>query len=290
APPSLKVSMAYEDGFTASGSLIIGGADAKEKAAKFAEIFWMRLKTDFEKYKSELVGYDSCNKHLNLSYQPHEILLRMSVYDHDHSKIELFSKTLASLILSGPPGAAVTGGRPRIQKVLSYWPTLIDREYTASEVSLIGEDLQRLGLEIIPDKPVSLNPADSRAKLTINSTGSRNWESSEDEVDVPLRKLCLARSGDKGDASNVGVIARSPEIYSYIKQYMTADFIKYVFAPVCKGRVLRYEMDNLLGLNFILEHSLDGGGTKTLMIDAQGKLFASNLLDFTVKVPRKLMK
>ena len=108
-------------------------------------------------------------------------------------------------------------------------------------------------------------------------------------IKLKLSKLCLARSGDKGDTVNLGIIARSNKIYDFIKTHITADFIKNMFMVVCKGKVIRYELDNLKALNFLLEESLDGGGTKSLMIDAQGKTIASAFLNQEIEVFPELL-
>ncbi|MDE5416506.1 hypothetical protein L3049_00700 [Labilibaculum sp. DW002] len=115
-----------------------------------------------------------------------------------------------------------------------------------------------------------------------------SWE--EDRlITVHLRDICLGRSGDKGDTVNVGVLARSEEIYQYLKHDLTAKKVREMFGKMTKGKVTRFEIDNLLALNFLLEESLDGGGTKSLMIDAQGKTFASALLNQEIMIPEKLL-
>ena len=106
---------------------------------------------------------------------------------------------------------------------------------------------------------------------------------------VPLYRIALARSGDKGDASNVGLIARNPEIFEVIKQQATAERVKEHFREVCRGRVERFEMPNLLALNFILHDSLGGGGTESLKTDAQGKTHAQGLLTLEIDVPDDLV-
>ena len=108
--------------------------------------------------------------------------------------------------------------------------------------------------------------------------------------EVALRSVCMARSGDKGDTFNIGVLARSEAIYNYLKVKLDSDVVKTMFKGICKGKVKRYELDNLLALNFLLEESLDGGGTKSLMIDAQGKTMASALLNQTFPIPKAYLK
>ena len=107
----------------------------------------------------------------------------------------------------------------------------------------------------------------------------------EGKREVRISEMCLARSGDKGDMTNIGLIARNEVVYEFIKKTLTAQFVKSQFTDLCKGEVIRYELDNLLALNFLLEQSLDGGGTRSLMIDAQGKTFAAALLNQKIPVP-----
>ena len=105
---------------------------------------------------------------------------------------------------------------------------------------------------------------------------------------TPLRALCLARSGDKGDVSNIGVCARRPEFYPFLKEYLTAQRVKDWFQELCLGKVIRYEVEPLHGFNFLLEESLGGGGSCTLRSDAQGKTFAQALLRQSVSLPASL--
>ena len=93
-----------------------------------------------------------------------------------------------------------------------------------------------------------------------------------------LMELAHARSGDKGDTANVGIIARKPEYYPVLVREVTADRVKKHFEGVCLGKVQRYELPNLGALNFLLHESLDGGGTLALKADPQGKTYSSALL------------
>jgi hypothetical protein len=101
---------------------------------------------------------------------------------------------------------------------------------------------------------------------------------------VQLVKLAHARSGDKGDTANVGVIALSDAIYPILLREVTAETVKAHFGPMVKGKVERFELPNLKALNFLLHESLGGGGTVSLMTDAQGKTFSTALLRMYVDV------
>src|SRR5438309_895663 len=95
---------------------------------------------------------------------------------------------------------------------------------------------------------------------------------------VKLVEIAHARSGDKGDTANVGLIAKDPKHYQALVREVTAERVKQHFAEVCKGKVERFELPNLGALNFLLHESLDGGGTMSLKSDPQGKTYSAALL------------
>ena len=101
---------------------------------------------------------------------------------------------------------------------------------------------------------------------------------------VPLYAMAHARSGDKGDGSNVGVLAYDDRGYEILKAWLTSDRVKAHFGEIVKGRVDRYDLPNLRGLNFILHDSLGGGGSASLKTDAQGKTHGMALLRMLVEV------
>jgi hypothetical protein len=102
---------------------------------------------------------------------------------------------------------------------------------------------------------------------------------------IPLIEIAHARSGDKGDTANVGVIALDPKWYPVLAKYLTRDRVAQHFAGVITGGVDRYELPNLGALNFLLHGALDGGGTLSLKTDAQGKVFSTALLRLVLDVP-----
>jgi hypothetical protein len=101
---------------------------------------------------------------------------------------------------------------------------------------------------------------------------------------MQLIKLAHARSGDKGDTANVGLIALRDEFYPLLVREVTAERVKRHFAGICNGSVERFELPNLGALNFLLHESLGGGGTLSLMTDAQGKTFSTALLRMEIEV------
>ena len=107
---------------------------------------------------------------------------------------------------------------------------------------------------------------------------------------LQLIDICHARSGDKGDAANVGLIAREEHFYPVIKQQVTRAAVKKHFKGICFGPVERFELPNLWALNFLLHNTLGGGGTVSLKHDAQGKTLAAALLRMKIDVPAGLLK
>ena len=105
---------------------------------------------------------------------------------------------------------------------------------------------------------------------------------------VQLLSLAHARSGDKGDTANVGVIALRPEYYPVLVEQLTVERVREHFRGICMGEVERFELPNLGALNFILHDSLGGGGTESLKNDAQGKTHAQGLLEMQVDLPEEL--
>jgi hypothetical protein len=280
APSSLKVSASYFDGWKASGTLIISGPDAHAKAKAFADLFWKRVDTSFAATHTEFVGHSACWGPLAPPVDAPEILLRLSVRDADKSKIEAFSRMVPAVILSGPPGVAVTGGRPQAQEVVAYWPALVPRDQVKPRV--VTRDGERM-----LDWPTPIVPPPSPVKLARDP-----WpraKGSSKLVAAALAEVAHARSGDKGDTCNIGVVARAPEIYPWLRRTLTAALVKRRFRGICLGRVERHEVPNLWALNFLLHESLGGGGTVSLRLDAQGKTLSHALLATAVRVPKALL-
>jgi hypothetical protein len=107
---------------------------------------------------------------------------------------------------------------------------------------------------------------------------------------IHLRQIALARSGGKGAAANIGVIARSPQAFDFLREQLTPEKVEAFFKPMGVGKVIRYLLPNLGALNFIVPNILDGGGSVSLRIDAQGKALGQILLEMTLDVPDDLVQ
>ena len=105
---------------------------------------------------------------------------------------------------------------------------------------------------------------------------------------VRLLEIAHARSGDKGDTANIGLIALKPEFYPVIQQQVTCERVEEHFKGICQGPVECFELPNLMALNFLLHNSLGGGGTLSLRTDAQAKTFSAALLRMEIEIPDEL--
>lgn len=300
--PYLKVSAAYADGFKTSGALIVSGPDARDKAWTLASLAWTRLEAELERAgldlpeatHTELVGDDSCHGRLTPLHTPSEILLRLSARSGDRRPLEVFRKLLPSLILSGPAGVAVAGGAPSISEVVSYWPCLVPRAAALPEVEVWEQPAGQAACRRVwesgplpwPELPLSPPPrrVPRRApRASTVRTGGR-------QVRVPLLALAHARSGDKGDTANIGLIGRSEACFEWLARHLTATRVRRCFAGLAHGAVRRHLVPNLWALNFLLGEALGGGGTRSLRLDAQGKTLAQALLRCEVTVPASLLR
>ncbi|MBC7661006.1 MAG: DUF1446 domain-containing protein [Chitinophagaceae bacterium] len=289
--PLYKVSMAYEDGYKSTGSIMISGPNAAKKAEAYARIFWNRCTGPYEETLTEYVGYNACHRSLVHQTDGNEILLRLGARAKDEKDLRLFGKMIPSLILSGPPGVAVIGGVPKAQKVMSYWPALMPKSAVHPKIALYEKG------ELVAEKQVTDTPIGNfkpneldaqvatKASMPIEKAVSEHFK----PASVSLSSIALARSGDKGDTSNIGVLARSQEAYEFLDTFLTAQKVKDWFQELCAGKVTRYQLPGMKGFNFLLEESLGGGGTRTLRIDAQGKTFAQALLAQKVSIPASVV-
>jgi hypothetical protein len=295
APPKLKVSVSYHAGWRAFGRLILSGPDTLAKAKVVADAFWDAAggRGAYEQAVHQFIGWNACHPPMAKS-EPGEVLLQFAVRDQDERKINTrFASQLVPRVLGTVPGISYIAdqGRPRASEVVAFWPALISRAAVTPRV-IIGD--RQIEMPDLAAKDPRVSSEGSGAERQVASGARDDHRSSLDDSPlkrsrVPLSRLCLARSGDKGDTANVGVIARSEAIYDWMLEHLTPSFVKRHFEDICKGEVERYELPNLLAVNFLLHQSLGGGGTLSLLLDAQGKTYAQYLLAAEVEVPEGLL-
>ncbi|HSB99617.1 MAG TPA: acyclic terpene utilization AtuA family protein, partial [Burkholderiaceae bacterium] len=283
-----KVSSTQLDGFRCAGMLAIVGIDAAAKAQRTGEAIVERTRgilqqmglSDYTAVRIELFGAESL-------YGPHartrgtrEAMVRV-VVDHPVKKaLDMFAREIAPAGTSWSPGTTgASAGRPSPSPLIKPFSFLLDKARAPASVSIGGE---RVGVEIPAGDAEPLPPAPTAEPAV--------WVDPADEVliDVPLVKLAHGRSGDKGDISNIGLVARRPEWLPLLWQRVTPEVVQGYFAHLAKGRVERFLLPGIDAINFMLHDALDGGGPASGRFDPLGKGMAQMLLDMPVAVPASL--
>ena len=279
-PPSqLKVSVTYEAGYKAVAMLVVSGPDVIAKAECFAKMFWERVGDGFSEQRTDFVGYTACwGESAAPGVEPSEIILRFAARAADKALLVRMSREIAGLILSGPPGVTVFGGRPQVQPAYGFWPALIPREAVTARLRINGEE-SFFNCAAGPAGELALPPEPLE-------TGSKQ---AGETVLVPLGRVAHARSGDKGDCCNIGVAALDERFYPELLRELTCEKVAAFFNTNVRGSVRRYRLDNLGAVNFVLENALDGGGTVSLLLDNQGKTLSQALLTMPVAIDRSLL-
>ena len=281
-PPSdsLKVSMTYEAGYKLSASVIVSGPDAVAKAKKFAEIYWPRVRGEFLEKRTDLIGYSGCwGESAAPAVEPNEIVLRFSARAADPKALGAMARELAGIALAGPAGICGAGGRPQVSPAFGYWPALIPRSKVTARMWMDSHH---------EDHPCAAGP--SAAPAIAPETGGvaaapRPARTSR----VPLSRVAYGRSGDKGDNANIGIAALRPQLYPELLREVTAERVAAFYASNVHGPVTRFRLDNLCAMNFLLRNALGGGGTTSLLVDAQGKALAQGLMTMQIDVASELL-
>jgi hypothetical protein len=204
-----------------------------------------------------------------------EAVVKIGLRHERREALEVFARELASLALVAPGMTGLFAGRPRVSPVFEVLHVLVDK--TAVPVSYgLGDDAV-----LVDVHPGSIDAVTSTPELPDGAgrplVGMRT---------VPLRRLAYARSGDKGDKANIGVIARHPDHFPLICEQVTTARVAEHFGHHLSGPVHRWELQGLHAVNFLLDAVLGGaGGTSTLRFDPQGKSYAAMLLSLPVAVP-----
>ncbi|MFT3804978.1 MAG: DUF1446 domain-containing protein [Burkholderiaceae bacterium] len=307
-PEKLKVSATWHDGHRASSSTVVAGFDAVDKAeaysaALFARVNRLLRERGLEGLRRTAVHLIGAETLLGAQARPEaresrEVMVRIDVRHARREALELFSKEVTGVALSMTTGRCSGGaGRPKVTPVIAQFAFLVDRDNVRVDVHVDGTKIPFAP----PVIPAFFDPAQRRDMRNPPPGEAATQETTTDEaatdematdematdegIDVPLIELAVARSGDKGDNANVGVIARHAEIVPWLKQALTAERVGQWFAHVQRGETTRYEMPGLHAFNFVLANALDGGGTSSLHLDTQGKTFAQQLLAMPVRIP-----
>ena len=292
--PHYKVSATYAHGFRCSGQLTIVGIDAVAKAQRTGEAILTRTRRlledaglkDYGDSLIEILGSESCygvhkNAHVQTS---REAVLRLTVTHSSKDALNLFAREIAPAGTSWSPGTTGAGGRPSPSPMIRQYAFLLDK--TALQPAVVMDGARTVVELAVNQSSVRPEPVEG---LEGFRQAQPERESEGDTLTVPLIQLAYARSGDKGDTSNIGIIARQPAYLPYIKASVTEESVAAWLAHLVKGQVTRYDLPGIHAVNFVCEQALDGGGMSSLRNDPLGKGMAQMVLDMPVKIPKRLM-
>lgn len=284
-PPTdqYKVSATYPDGFRITASFILAGIDARRKAErvsaailkKVSRLFAEKGMADFSRTDVDILGSEATYGAHSRALNSREVVVKIAASHSDKKALVLFSKEIAQAATGMAPGiTGIVGGRPKVSPMIRLFSCLVPKNSVQPVMDTQGQ---------VTD--VAVNNANGYDG--VNDTPITQEPGLQTAASVPLVKLAWARSGDKGNHANIGVIARKPDYLPFIKAALTpaavARYMQHVLDPQT-GKVSAWELPGLHALNFLLENSLGGGGIASLRSDPQGKAFAQQLLEFPIPV------
>jgi hypothetical protein len=286
---SYKVSTTYVDGFKTAAQLTIVGFDAVAKAKRTGEAILARTGTLFSQYgfgpysgtQLEVLGAESCYGPHAQALQTREAVLRLAVTHPRKEALELFAREVAPAGTSWAPGTTgAGGGRASVSPSIRQYAFLLDKSRVEATLAIDGERVDVPRSEVSASAPI---PSPVRAPETHEAPLA------PDAIEVPLIRLAWARSGDKGDTSNIGVIARHPALLPLLREQLTEARVAEWLAHLVKGRVTRYEVPGIGAFNFVCEQALGGGGMASLRNDPLGKGMGQILLAVPLRASPALL-
>ena len=290
--PQYKVSATWLDGFRCNAQLTVIGIDAARKAQRTGEAILERTRelfaqqglADYSRTHIEVLGAESAY------FGPQartgavrEAVLRVAVMHPQQAALELFAREIASAGTSWSPGTTGADGRPRPSPAIRQFAFLLDKTRLAPTVLLDGNELA----VAIPGGryPVAMPTVRTEPVQARQSPSTSLGPTAGETLEVPLIQLAWARSGDKGDSSNIGVIARRPEWLPLLREQLTEERVAEWLGHLVRGTVTRYDVPGIHALNFLCTQALDGGGMASLRNDPLGKGMAQILLTMPIHVP-----
>ncbi len=278
----LKVSTTWADGFRGGMVFQFNGRNARSKAEAFAQAGLDRARVtlkktgapDYREVSFEAFGGRPDTR----DYE--EISFKAAVRHDDARAVGLFLKELIGTALATPPGLHFfTGaGRPKPSPVVALFSFLVEADQLDVRVTLDGADIGYL------PATVALRGAEASPLSAPEAP-----QPGQDLVERRLEELAWARSGDKGDSANIGVIARHRAYLPWIWAALTPEAVAQVFVAELKGPVERFYLPGTASMNLLLHQALGGGGIASLRNDAQAKAFAQQLLSHPIRLPAGLI-
>lgn len=287
-----KVCATFVDGYRCNAQLTIIGIDAVAKARRTGEALIERTRrlfaengwADYTRTGIQVLGAESCYGPHAATQAAREVVLWVAVMHPEKAALELFAREVAAPGTSWSPGTTGVGGRPSPAPSIRQCAFLIDKARVQPAVLIDG---RRFAIDIPAGAAHDPAPAAGPHAMPLDVPPTR--PATDDAIEVPLVRLAYGRSGDKGDISNIGLIARRPEFLPVLRAEVTPERVREWLGHLAQGRVTRYELPGFDAMNFVCESALDGGGMASLRNDALGKGMAQILLSMPVKVQKEVL-
>jgi hypothetical protein len=289
-----KVSATYMDGYRCNASFMIGGRQAVEKGQRVAEsiiervsfIFQAMGLKNFTATDIEILGSETTYGEHSRSLNNREVVVKIAVHHQDKKALGLFAREIAQAATAMAPGlTGLVGGRPKpspMIRLFSFlWPKdQIEVSYNLNNQTAVVDIAQGESLETF----IAASTALVSPEIDINVDAC--------DATTSLINLAMARSGDKGDHCNVGILARDPAYLPYIQAAVQPEKIRQYLSHIMgkSSDVKLYSLPGLDAFNVMLEQALGGGGIASLRIDPQGKAMAQQLLDMPISVPADMAR
>ena len=279
APKQLKVAMNYQGGFRNQISIGLTGLDIEAKAELIERQFWNACPYGPEDYESVVRKYLPTHKVNPDTNEEAVAVYKIIVKDPDERKVgRAFSNAGTEIGLCSIPGMFGTGGGPGPGQPFGvYWPALIDSELVPMEVVVDGK------LSVVDNTPHS-----NSEEIAASAPEVLDVVSGPTQL-APLGALFGTRSGDKGPNANLGIFARTPEAFAWLSSYLSINKLKELMPEAEERKIDRYDLPNLLSLNFIFHGLLEEGVAASTRQDPQAKALGEYLRAKVVEIPKNLL-
>ena len=278
APQTHKVCINLQGGFRSGTEILLTGLDIEEKAKLVTDLIFDNLggKEQFDKVDIQLNRTEKINP---VSNEEAQASLRISVMSKNPDLVgRLFSAKITELALASIPGYTGRAGMPS-GAYIEYWPALVDSQYIKEKVHLDGKTI-----EILPTSQLGLEEV-SYQKIPYKNELPKIGTTKN----IPFGKLYGTRSGDKGGCANLGVWAKTADSYAYLYEFLTVEKIKELLPDLKEFDVDRYELPNILSLNFYVHGILQDGVSSSTRLDGQAKSLGEYIRAKNIEIPDYLL-
>jgi hypothetical protein len=296
ASDEYKVSATYADGFACVATLIIVGFDAVAKARRSGEALISRTKAmlaakglgNFSASRIEVIGEESPYGASARQHDLRESVVRIAVRHPSKQALELFAREVSAAGTSWSPGTtgSMSAGRPSVSPSIRLFSFTIPKAWVMPRLTMDGAT--PLDVPVPAGLPLIETLQSARAHWPAPYFAEPT-PAGPDDAEVPLIRIALGRSGDKGDTSNIGLIARTPQLLPILLREVTTKRVQAWLAHAVSGTVTLHPVPGINGINLVMTRALDGGGMASLRYDPLGKSMAQVLLAMPVRVPRHLL-